>query len=389
MDLSISEEQALLSGSVVRFLERTYSFEHRQNSLSQPDGVSREVWTNFAELGLFALPFEVDVGGLGGEAFSFGLAMQAAGRHLVIEPLIPAICLAGGVVARAGNSDQRERWLQPLMAGEILLGLADVGAAGQSLISARRSADDWNLTGRAPLVLGGGAADVFAVCAYDPDNMLRIFMVSSAIAGIARKPVRLIDQSCAAEIDFDQVSIGSDAELRGNPLEALRRARRDAVIAASWEAVGAMSAMYEQTIEYVKQREQFGRAIASFQVVQHNLAEMAVAREEALAAVMLASLTPATDDAQASRVASGAKVKVAASADLIGKSAVQLHGGMGISDELPIASYFRKLLGFSVLHGSSAVHLDYLVSDVLARGDHLNSPILTRTNRVETAPGLA
>ena len=389
MDLTISEEQALLRDSVARFLERSYSFDQRRTSLALRGGVNPVVWSGFAELGLFALPFDEEFGGLGGDAFSFGLAMESAGRHLVVEPLVPAICLAGGVLARAGNASQRERWLVPLMCGDTLLALAAGGNQASSILSVTGGESGWCLTGRAPIVLGGEAADAFVVCAHDTERTLRIFMVSADAAGLTRRRLRLTDQSCAAEIDFSQVKVSGEAEIRGNAAEALTQARRYAVTAAGWEAVGAMSAMLEQTIDYVKQREQFGRPIASFQVVQHNLAEMAVAREEALAAVMLASLTPSKHEALAARTAAVAKVKIVASADVIAKSAVQMHGGMGVSDELPIASYFRKLLGYSVLHGSAETHLDYIVSKVLSRGEHLKSPILDETRWATPTLGAA
>jgi len=364
--LEPNDEQRLFRHGLERFLDRDYDFERRRQSLAAADGVNPALWQGLAELGLFMLPFAEEDGGAGFGPAEVGAAMEVLGRHLVVEPVIPAI-RAGHVLARAGDAAQRDRWLGPLIAGEARLALADADAAGKVTRASQRGGG-WRIDGAKAIVAGAAGAARILVSARDDADAPRLFLVAPDAPGLAMTPLRTLDGARAADLVLD----GVEAEvLPGDARDALEQADRAATVAACWEAVGVMTAAFEQTADYLKQREQFGRAIATFQSVQHRVAEMAVACEEARAAALLAALRP---DA---RAVSAARVKVAACADLVAKTAVQLHGGMGVSDELSIASAFRKLLAFAVDGGGTGRHLARYAGRTIDNGDYAESVVLS------------
>ncbi|MFA7602813.1 MAG: acyl-CoA dehydrogenase family protein [Novosphingobium sp.] len=360
MQLELSEEQALFSAEVQRFLERNYDFERRRASLAAPDGINPAVWSGLAELGVLALPYPETMGGLGTDALTLGLVMEACGRHLLIEPVLASTITAGIALAEGGSEEQIARWLAPAITGEARLALALEDMVGTTT---RVHAGNGvvRLNGRKAFAPGAAAAHVLLVAAQDD-----LYLVPADRAGIGISPIRLLDGSQAAEITLDDVA----AERLPHGTEALRTALDATLLAACWEAVGAMAAAHAQTMDYVRQRQQFGKPIAAFQVVQHTGAEMAVACEEARAACMLAALVPG------SRTLLAARVKVARAAEAVAKNAVQLHGGMGVSDELAVASYFRKLTAFQVQYGSAETHLARYAAEVLAPRHHHSSAVL-------------
>jgi alkylation response protein AidB-like acyl-CoA dehydrogenase len=375
MNLEFSEEQLLFAQAMERFLEKEYDFERRRASLASPHAVNVQVWQGLADLGLLSLPFPESAGGLGCGLLETGLAMEVMGRHLVVEPVVPAM-LAGGLLARLGDAGQHARWLAPLMIGAARIALAhDEFDDGISTV-ARRSGDGWRLHGAKSMVAGAPGAGSLIVSARDEMGTLRLLVVTTASPGVTITPVRLLDASLAADITLDDVPVAASELLDGDAQAALVHAGHDAMVMACWEAVGAMCAALAQTISYVKQREQFGRPLAAFQVVQHTLAEMVVCCEEARAAALLAALADADDPVSRLRTGTAAKVKIARSADTVAKNSVQLHGGMGVSDELPIASYFRKLLAFETLSGTTRHHLAHYAAAIVGTGRHRDSIVL-------------
>lgn len=376
MDLQFTEEQELFRHGIGRFLEKEYDAEARRQSLAAPAGVSPVVWRALAELGLFALPLPEACGGLGCGPVELGMAMEMLGRHLVVEPVLASI-RAADVLAWAGSDAQRGAWLGRLIEGSARAVLAhEEDRSGIATRAVRTSSGGWRMDGRKTIVSGGPGADVLLVSALDEAEEMRLFLLSPDTPGVTLSPLRTLDGGRAADIDLQGVVLPGDALLTGDAAAALAEADRAGAVAACWEAVGAMTAMFEQTMAYVKQREQFGRPISAFQVVQHVAAELAVCCEEARAAAMLASLVTDAGEAMQTRAISAARVKIARCAAAVAKDAVQLHGGMGVSDELPIASYFRKLLDFEVRHGSIAVHLGRYTDAVLDGGYYGRSVVL-------------
>jgi alkylation response protein AidB-like acyl-CoA dehydrogenase len=374
MELAFSEEQTLLRSSVDRWLEREYDFAQRHASIAAPDGINPLAWARMAELGLLALPIPEASGGLGGSLIEVGLVMEALGRHLVVEPVLAVAFLAGRILAVLGDPEQKAAWLAPMMEGGTRVAFAHDEATGAIATTARKLGRKWRLDGAKHRVVGAPGAAWLLVSARDETGILRLFVVSPDTAGVTLQPQRLVDTSRAARIELSGVEVSDAVSLAGDAESVLQAATDEALIAACWEATGAMTAAYEQTVSYVKEREQFGRPLAAFQVVQHAVAEMAVACREAKAASLLAALTagPGT----LTRAASGARIKVGRCADLVGKGAVQLHGGMGVAEELPIASYFRKLLAFQATFGSASEHLARYADAVVATRLHERSAVL-------------
>ncbi len=377
MQLDLTEEHLLFLHGLERFLQKEYDFEKRRISLGSPDGINAAIWQGLAGLGLFMLPFSEEVGGVGFEKAAFGAAMELLGRHLVTEPVIASVVRCGGVLAGAGDRKQQEHWLPLLISGEQRLALAQDDPA-DVVTQARRCAQGWILDGAKTRVAGVGADIQLVVSARDEDGELRLFMVGAADPGVSIAPYRLLSGGRAGDVVLRSVQVDGDALLPGDAASALQNAAQSAIVAACWEAVGIMTAAFEQTADYVKQREQFGRAIATFQTVQHRIAEMAVACEEARAAALLAALKAEQGGEEAIRAVSAARVKVAECADIVAKTAVQLHGGMGVSDELSIASAFRALLSFALGDGGTNLHLERFAQRALATGRYMESVILTK-----------
>jgi alkylation response protein AidB-like acyl-CoA dehydrogenase len=362
MQLDPFEEQTLFRHGLERFLEKEYDFE---KSVAAEDGVRPAIWQGLAELGLFMLPVPQEDGGLGGSAAEFGMAMEVLGRHRVVEPVVAAV-RAGVALARAGKPEQRTEWSAAMMEGSVRLALAHEEDGGAIGTRARRGDRGWVLDGDKSIVAGAPGAAQLIVSAMDEEEALRLFLVPPDAAGLEMRALRTLDGARAADIGLRHVTLPAAALLPGDARDAVAAADRFAAIATCWEAFGVMAAACDLTADYVKQREQFGRPLATFQSVQHRVAEMTVCVEEARAAAMLAALHADSEDAIAERAVRAARVKIAACADLVAKAAVQLHGGMGVSDELSIAGAFRKLLAFRTGTGADLARYADVVVDTRA-----------------------
>ncbi|MFV3073537.1 acyl-CoA dehydrogenase family protein [Niveispirillum fermenti] len=385
MQLDLTEEQRLLEDSAVRFLGKFYGFEDRHHSLASPGGCRPEIWAHFADMGWLALPFPEDAGGFGGGALETGLLARAMGRHLVVEPFLPCIILAGGVLARHAHHADAVAALTTMMEGGERTALAFQEPAAAPV---KADADDqggWRLTGRKPLAAGAATAGRLLITACLPDGGRGLFLLPATAPGLTICAAACLDGTHAADITLDSTPAAAGVLLgRASDDTTLLSLDLDAVrLAACWETVGAMRAALEQTVDYVKQRQQFGRPIAAFQAVQHKLAEMSVCCEEAEAITILASLR--SGGPAGSRAGMAAKAKVGRCARLVAKEAVQLHGGMGVSEELPIASYFRKLLAFDLSHGGTAAANEAYAAAILPGGGHMHSAVLPPPDQGVTA----
>ncbi|NMF89565.1 acyl-CoA dehydrogenase family protein [Aromatoleum petrolei] len=361
MLLSLTELQEMIESSVLEFLANEYDFIKRARSLDADHGVAPQVWRAFAEMGWLGLPLPEADGGIGGRAMECGLLMRAFGRHLVVEPYLNAVLCGTRLIAEAGRAEQRAEWLPELVEGRrrVVLahderGVADPWAPRNA--RALEGGNGFRIAGAKSIVVGASGANAVLVSARTETGGVALFLVPLDAPGVTVEACRMLDGARAADLRFDDVQVDRSA-LLGEPADAsgvLGRIIAEAIVSECWEACGAMKAALEQTAEYTQQRVQFGKSISSFQVVQHRLAEMAVCCEEALAACQLAALSIERDAASAVAAAAMAKSKVGRGARFVAQEAVQLHGAMGVSEELPIASYFRKLLAFAQRSGGTA-----------------------------------
>lgn len=370
MDFSLTDEQSMLADSVARFIANDYGFDKRQRIAAGEEGFSREVWKAFAELGWTAVPFDEDDGGFGGGPIELMLMMEQFGHGLVVEPFLATVVLGGGVLKRSATRAQKERWLAPLVAGELQAALAFVEPQGRFDVCdvatrANRSGDRYVLDGRKSVVLNGGAADLLIVPARTGGpragrDGITLFAVTSDAAGLNRRPYRTVDGHRAAEIELEAVAVRSDAVLGevGGGADVLLAVVEDATLAVCAEAFGIVRTLQEKTVDYTKSRVQFGVPIASFQALQHRMVDMLMAREQIRSLLTWATMLAAARNPAAPRAISAVKYHIGTAGRLVAQEAVQMHGGMGVTWELDIAHYFKRFSAIEILFGNADFHLD-------------------------------
>jgi alkylation response protein AidB-like acyl-CoA dehydrogenase len=369
MDLSLSEEQQLLKDSAARFVQDKYSVELKRTLRDTASGFDPDNWRQFAELGWLALPFAEEDGGFGGSALDVAVLMEEFGRGLVAEPYLVNIALCGAFLS-AAQAAQREAHIPALVAGESQWAFAFAEPNGRynlANIAVIASADGeaWVLNGEKCAVLNGAAANWLIVSARTAGERcdsegISLFLVAADAAGVTRRTYPLVDGSSGADVSFENVQLDKGALLgqlhMGLPL--LEDVIAQAIIAAGAEAVGAMDALLEQTVEYTKTREQFGQPIGSFQALQHRMADMYLQCQATRSLLYYAAIARAEDRPDKLQAASALKVKLGEAGRYVSQQAVQLHGGMGMTDELGIGHYLKRLLLLNTLFGDSEYHLE-------------------------------
>jgi alkylation response protein AidB-like acyl-CoA dehydrogenase len=366
MDIQFTEEQELLRSSVQRMLRDQYSFEARRKIVASEEGWSRKQWETFAELGLLAAPLSEASGGLGGGPLSTMIIAQEFGRHLVVEPFVETVVLAGGLIEQAGTEEQKQTFIPDIIAGQKIWALAWTEKDSRFELAnvataARRDGDDYTLSGQKTAVVAAPWADYLIVSARtkgsrDDRGGVSLFVVDARAANLDLRSFKTIDGRRAAEITFRNVR----GELLGGEGEGVARleACRDRAIGALCaEAVGAMAELNSATLEFSKTRKQFGVTIGSFQVLQHRMVDMFIAHQEALSLMQYLSLGLGAGESGISRLASGAKSKIGYAGRFIADQAVQLHGGMGMTDELNVGHYFKRISSINIQFGDPAHHL--------------------------------
>jgi len=370
MDFSFSDEQTLLQDSVSRFIQNDYGFEARQKIVKQEPGFSSEHWRTFAELGWLGVPFAEDDGGFGGGAVESMIMMEQFGKGLVVEPFLPTVVLAGGAIAIGGSAEQKAAHLPGIIDGSTQGALAFAEPQGRYNLAdltttAKQQRDGWVIDGYKAVVLNGPAADLLVISARtggdqrDADGV-SLFLVPADADGIERRDYPTVDALQASEITFKGVQVGADALLgaAGEGLPILEEVLDRGILAVGAEAVGAMEVAYRATVEYCKQREQFGQPIGQFQVLQHRMVDMFMEHEQSKSLMVMAAmrLDEGYGDA-AKKAVSALKVQVGKSGRFVGQQAVQLHGGMGMTDELAVGHYFKRLTTIDTLFGNVDFHL--------------------------------
>ena len=374
MEFSFTDVQSMLQESIEKFIANDYDFERRQEYAGSDLGYSAEVWAMFAELGWTAVPFAEEDGGFDGGPVELMVMMQQFGRGLLVEPFLANIVLAGGVLRRAATEEQKARWLHPVMAGELQAtltvaepqsryDLANVATA------AVQDGDGFVLSGKKGVVLNGGTAQLLIVPARTAGEQterdgITLFAVDATADGLTRKDYPTVDGLRAAEVQLDQVRVDADAVLGeiGGGLDVFEATVADATLAVCAEAVGIIQVMTEKTVEYTKSREQFGVPIGSFQALQHRMVDMLTACEQSYSLLLWACLANADGTEDAQRSISAVKYQVGTAARKIGQEAVQLHGGMGVTWDLDIAHYFKRLTAIGQVFGNADWHLDRLAA---------------------------
>lgn len=372
MDFSFDDIQMMLADSVGKFIDNEYDFETRQANAGSDRGYDPAVWRTFAELGWTAVPFSEDDGGIGGGPVELMIVMREFGRGLVVEPYLTNIVLAGGVLRRVATTEQKQAWLAPVLAGELQATLAFTEPQARYDIAdvatrAERHGGDYVLYGSKAVVPNGANAELIIVPArtsgaHNERAGITLFAVPASSEGLTCKAYATVDGQQAAEISLDGVKLGPSAVL-GEPddgFATLDAVIDDATLAVSAEAVGIMQTLQVKTVEYSKDRIQFGVPIGSFQALQHRMVDMLTACEQSYSLLLWACMLAADGATDAKRAISSIKYQVGTAGRQVGEEAVQLHGGMGVSWELDIAHYFKRLTAIGQMFGNADWHLDRL-----------------------------
>ncbi len=377
MDFEFTDEQRLLRDLVDRLLANHYGFAQRRGYLAEPEGWSTALWSRYAEQGLLGLPFVEEYGGFGGGAIEIMLVMEAFGRVLALEPYLATVVLGGAALRLAGNDAQKSAILPQVAEGKMTLAIAHGERQARYdltdvLTTAKPTARGWTLDGAKSVVLHGDGADRLIVSARlagerdDPEG-IGLFLVDAKANGVARRSYPMRDGTRAAEISLSGVEVARDDVLGepGNALPVIERVVEAGIAATSAEAVGAMEAMHAMTLEYLKTRQQFGKPIGQNQVLQHRSAEMLIALEQGRSMAMLAAMTvDEPDPAERADNIAMAKVGVGQASRFVAQNAVQLHGGIGMTEEYAVGHYFRRVMVIEHMFGDPAHHLSRLADRV-------------------------
>ena len=378
MDFDLTDEQRLLRDSIDRLLADNYTFERRKGYLAESEGWSRALWSQYAELGLLGLPFAEAHGGFGGGGVETMLVMEAFGRTLALEPYLATIVLAGTALRLAGNDTQQSTLLPQVAAGEKLLAFAHGERQARYdlpdvLTKATRKGEGWIIDGSKSVVLHGDSADALIVSARTGGDRndtagITLFLVDGSANGVARRSYAVRDGNRAAEITLSGVEVGSDAVLGeiDGAFPVIERVVEAGIAAMAAEAVGAMETMQAMTLEYLKTRQQFGQPIGRNQALQHRATEMFVALEQGRSLAMLAAMTiDEPDAAERARNISMVKAGVGQAARFVSQNAVQLHGGIGMTEEYAVGHYFRRVMVIEHTFGDTAHHLSRLAQSAV------------------------
>ena len=377
MDFDLTEDQRLLTESVNRLLADQYAFEQRKAMLKTPEGWSTRLWAQYAELGFLGLPFAEEFGGFGAGPVEVMLLMQAFGRHLVLEPYLATVVLGGTALRLAGSAAQQGEILPGVAAGTTKLAFAHYERQSRYdmtdvLTTATPRDGGFVLEGAKSVVLHGDSAEKLIVSARtaggrDEAQGISLFLVDGDAKGVVRRGYTLRDGTRAAEISLSEVRVSRDDLLgeQDNALPVIERVVEAGIAATAGEVVGAMEAMQAMTLDYLKTRQQFGRPIGENQALQHRAAEMLVALEQGRSMAMLATMMVEEQDAaERARNISMAKVGVGQSGRFVSQNAIQLHGGIGMTEEYAVGHFFRRVMVIEHMFGDTAWHLDRLADQV-------------------------
>jgi len=374
MNFELSEEQKMIQQSVERFVQENYDLTNRVKISSEDPGYSQEYWTAMAELGWLGLAFSEEEGGFGGNQIDTLVLMEQFGKGLVLEPFLANIVLGGGVIKRGGSPAIKESVLPNLIEGNLQVTLAYAEEQSRFDIedvatAAREDGSNFIINGKKSMVLNAESADKIVVVTrtsgsqVDEDG-ISLFLVDATSKGIERENFPTVDGLRASEITFTDVEVPSGNLIgeKDKGFSILQAVVNDAILALSAEAVGAMEVLYKDTVEYTQQREQFDHPLSDFQVLQHRMVDMFMEYEQCKSLLLRATMETVQDPILAQRTVHALKHLIGKSGIFVGESAVQLHGGMGVTEELRIGHFFKRLLVIDSQFGNSDFHLDKFTS---------------------------
>ncbi len=369
MDFSFTDEQNMIRDSLARLIREQCDFDTRQSVIASPAGWRPEMWAQFAELGLLAAPFSEEDGGLGGGPVDAMVVMEEFGKGLVVEPYLPCVVCAGGFLKHAGSAAQKEEYLHALIAGEKVFAFAWAEPRGRYDLAdlettARRDGDSFVLNGHKAVVIGAPWASHLVVTARTAGDRreragVSVFIVARDAAGVTTRDYPTVDGRRASEVYLENVSVPADAVLGeiDNALPLVERVADEAIAALCAEACGAMGVAHSMTVDYSRQRKQFGQAIGKFQVLQHRMVDMFMEHEQSISMTYMATLKLDEPPAERQKAVSAAKVRIGEAGRFVGQEAIQIHGGMGMTDELAVGHYFKRLTLIDTEFGNVDHHL--------------------------------
>ncbi|MFN4164457.1 MAG: acyl-CoA dehydrogenase family protein [Ferrovibrio sp.] len=366
MDFNLSEEQKLLADSVESWLQDKYDFDRWRKLVKTDLGYAEENWQTMAELGWLCIPLPEDHGGLGGGSVDTMLLAERFGRHLVAEPYFSTVILGAGLVMAAGDAKQQAEYLPQIAEGKQKWAFAFAEHGGRFALNevrtkAVKDGSGWAISGKKIVVRDAPSANKLIVLARtaggDADEKgLGLFVVDANGAGVSRQDYRTVDNGRASDIAFEKAPVLAVLGDPAGALPAVEKVVDQAIGYLAAEAVGAMAALHETTLAYAKTRKQFGRAIGEFQVIQHRLVDMMMQLESARSLSLLANLKMDAPAKERAKAAAAAKVQTGRSGRFVGQQAVQLHGGMGMTDELNVGHYMKRLMTIDTMFGHADHH---------------------------------
>lgn len=369
MNFELTEEQQLVSDSIQRFVQENYDLESRVKIVNQAPGFSKDHWKTMSELGWLGLPFTEEQGGFGGNQLDTMVLMEQFGKGLVLEPYLASIILGAGVVKRAG-SDEQVKQLESVIDGSKQLALAYVEPESgyepeHVAMAGTKSGSGFTLSGTKCMVLHGGTADAFVVSfrtsggVVDQDG-ISLALIPADRDGLSVQAFPTVDGLQSSELTFEKVEVSEDDILGdvGAGFAALNAAINDGILAVAAEAVGAMEILYKDTVAYTQEREQFDHPLADFQVLQHRMVEMFMEYEQCKSLLFRATMEVANDGPDGQRCIHALKHLIGKAGSFVGENAVQTHGGMGVTEELRLGHYFKRLLVIEAQFGNTDYHLD-------------------------------
>ena len=376
MDFSYTEVQQMLQDSVKKFVVKNYDFDTRSKIIDSDSGYSEENWKLFAELGWLTVPFSEEDGGLGGSAVDLMVMMEEFGKANLVEPYLPSVVLSGCLISELATGEVKGEILEKLVRGDLQLAFAaaESGSRFNSAKVATTAESNGNnvvINGKKIAVLNGSNADELLVVAResggesDADG-ISIFLVNPSTPGITIRPFTNIDGQKSSEIDFNEVTVASSTRLgeKGNALAAIERVTDKAIVGISAEAVGVLETLLQKTVEYSKTRKQFGTVIGTFQALQHRMADMFIECQLARSIVVMAAmkLDSSSGQREKTKAVSAAKSRVGKAIRKVSQEAVQIHGGIGVTNELDVGHYFKRATALEIMFGNTDYHVERFAS---------------------------
>ncbi|HEX4709016.1 acyl-CoA dehydrogenase family protein [Phenylobacterium sp.] len=368
MDFSFTEEQSMLRDTVASYLADHYSFDQRRAMLAAEPGWSPQTWKAFAEeLGILGAPFSEELGGLGGGPVENMIVMEEFGKALVVEPYLSTVVIGGGFLKHSGHP-QAEALIGQIIAGEAIFAFAYAEPQGRYNLAdlkttAKKDGGSWVLNGHKAVVIGGAYATHLIVTARTGGGQrdaqgVSVFIVEKSAPGVTTRDYATVDGFRASEVTLENVKLGPDALVgpEGQALPLVEKVVDEAIAATCAEACGVLARLHQGTLDYTRQRKQFGQPISSFQVLQHRMVDMFIQVEQSVSMTYMATIKLA-DDRERSKAAAAAKVQIGKACKFVGQNAIQLHGGMGMTDEMAIGHYFKRATMIESAFGSTDHHL--------------------------------